>query len=459
MRTIPSLSLALAVVTFGPISGCQQLPETTPVNLSKEPSWKLADIQQTFKVSSVLDSGPGTLRDAIQLANSSPGTDKIIFTSDDNLYARPQSIALESALPEITDDLLINGYIDNMLWKASGITIDCAGKPGIQVAPTVTAKIQYLTLSNCVRKNGGAIANRGILALSHIMLMSNQATSRGGAIFNVGHLQLINSTLYSNKANDYGGAIYSDGGSLFITHATISQNTSGDGLGVFTNNPTTMRNSILFGSQSNESRSGSDCVSTHDSLVTSVQNIIGNSNYCGEVFSSSDPGLAKPGYYNGPTLAIPITTKSQAFNWADNSVSLDELGEPLSWDQRGNGDPRYACGIADIGAFEVQPKVKMEVDTLSNQDIRGCTSARGDCSLKGAIALANHSDRYSTITFDKTVFAAPTMLNVDSSVVIHKDLLLDASSVATITLKKGHAQLKTDDSHVQLKTINIVFSD
>ncbi|TNE78439.1 MAG: hypothetical protein EP334_05025, partial [Gammaproteobacteria bacterium] len=381
MRTIPSLSLALVVVILGTISGCRQLAETAQIDLSKRPSWKLAGIQQTFKVSSVLDSGPGTLREAIQLANKSPGPDKIIFTSDDNLYAKPQSITLKSALPEITGDLLINGYIDNMLWKASGITIDCAGKPGIQVAPTVTAKIQYLTLSNCVRKNGGAIANQGILVLSHIMLMSNQATSQGGAIFNVGHLQLINSTLYSNKANDSGGAIYSDTGSLIITHATISQNTSGDGVGVFTNNESIIRNSILFGSQTNESRSGSDCVSTHDSLVTSVQNIIGNSSYCGEVFSSSDPRLAKPGYFNGPTLSMPITTKSQAFNWADNSASLDELGEPLSWDQRGNGDPRYACGIADIGAFEIQPKVKMEVDTLSNLDIRGCTSAKGDCSL------------------------------------------------------------------------------
>lgn len=457
MRFSLFLSISLVAASCSPLVIGQQLEETPP-NQESKPSWNLGEILQTFKVSSIQDSGPGTLREAISLANNSPGTDKIVFVSTDDLYSQPQTILLESPLPEITDNLLIDGFIEDMLWKASGVTIDCAENSGLYIAPSVAAKIQYLTVTNCTRNQGGAIKNRGLLVLANMMLMNNQAHSLGGAIFNHGHLQLINSTLYRNKAGDSGGSLYSAKGSLVITHTTISQNSSGNGIGVLTNNEARISNSILFGNQTNESKYGADCVSTYKLPPKAVQNIIGRSNNCGDVFSSSDPGLEKPAYYNGPTLSMPISTKGLAFNWADNTASLDELGEALTWDQRGNGDPRYAVGIADIGAFEIQPKVKLEVDTLSDKEIRGCTSASSDCSLRGAITLVNFSEQNSTITFNLDVFSLPTTLNLDTSIVVNKEIILDATGVAPLTIKTKHTYLKDSEKNIQTKNVNILFS-
>ncbi len=48
----------------------------------------------------------------------------------------------------------------------------------------------------------------------------------------------------------------------------------------------------------------------------------------------------------------------------DNGAAVDEHGEPLRWDQRGNGDPRFVAGITDVGAFERQAFALLVVDTI-----------------------------------------------------------------------------------------------
>ncbi len=61
----------------------------------------------TFKVVTAGDSGPGSLRQAILDANNHAGVDSIIFRIDS---AQPQTIQPQSALPTITDAVIINGY-------------------------------------------------------------------------------------------------------------------------------------------------------------------------------------------------------------------------------------------------------------------------------------------------------------------------------------------------------------
>ena len=140
--------------------GCQiqPSPEQGSLQLPQLPPWDLGEIQHTFAVSSVLDSGTGTLREAIAKANQSPGTDKIVFESDNDLYRKPQTIHLESSLPTITDNLLIDGYIEKMLWKASGVTIDGQDQHQIfKVAQPNKVKIKHLTLTNGRARQGAAI--------------------------------------------------------------------------------------------------------------------------------------------------------------------------------------------------------------------------------------------------------------------------------------------------------------
>src|SRR5687768_5493280 len=59
----------------------------------------------TFSVLNVLDSGPGSLRDAIMAANSAPGADLIRFAP----AASDGTIALTGGQLSITDDLTIAG--------------------------------------------------------------------------------------------------------------------------------------------------------------------------------------------------------------------------------------------------------------------------------------------------------------------------------------------------------------
>ncbi|MDH3243405.1 MAG: right-handed parallel beta-helix repeat-containing protein [Saprospiraceae bacterium] len=62
---------------------------------------------QNLVVSNLLDAGPGSLRDAIQLANLRPGPDTITFLIMDADDQELSVIELDSALPKITDAQLV----------------------------------------------------------------------------------------------------------------------------------------------------------------------------------------------------------------------------------------------------------------------------------------------------------------------------------------------------------------
>ena len=66
---------------------------------------KASSAATTFTVNSVSDSGAGSLRSAIDAANSTPGADSIVF----NLGTGTPTINLLSALPTITEAVTING--------------------------------------------------------------------------------------------------------------------------------------------------------------------------------------------------------------------------------------------------------------------------------------------------------------------------------------------------------------
>src|SRR5688500_3593942 len=60
----------------------------------------------TLVVTTIADSGPGSLREAITTANGSPGLDTITFAIPDSGV---QTIQPLSALPTITDPVIIDG--------------------------------------------------------------------------------------------------------------------------------------------------------------------------------------------------------------------------------------------------------------------------------------------------------------------------------------------------------------
>jgi len=445
------------------LPSCGQSKDLEPNNNSTQKtkpfSFDLGKIENRFAVSSIFDSGSGTLREAIQLANASPGTDKIFFKNEDGLYQQPQNILLNQPLPDITDNLIIDGFIKDMLWKASGITVDGGGniRP-FKIDDGVTAKITNLSITNGMADYGGGILNNGQLSVTGVTMQGNHAKKSGGAIANNGTiLFIINSTLIDNSAEKYGGGLYNQSGTSTVTNATFTENRSEAGGAIYNTGSLSVANTILANSTSK-----SDCWSNTVFDVPENSNIVESSIGCGISFSSENPLLDEPNYYNGPTKTIPLAQRSPAINFGNNLKSVDEQGNPLTWDQRGNGDPRYVFGFTDIGAFELQPLLHpLTVDTTEDIDLRVCSTAGNNCSLRGAILIANNYDKLNEIFFDDAIFSENSEILLASPLPkIKADLRIEARgaypvkiSTRNIESKKG---IEKENASINLQLINII---
>ncbi len=151
----------------------------------------------TLTVTSVADSGPGTLREALTIANANPGTaDTIVFapqlkganidlsTIDSNKYG-------PSAL-DVSGPVTIIGSGQTIEPKPFSPT-DISG-PGafrlFAVEPKAILNLQNLTLANGVAKGGTGYNGGG----------GGGGAGLGGAVYNVGELDLIGCTLTGNSA-------------------------------------------------------------------------------------------------------------------------------------------------------------------------------------------------------------------------------------------------------------------
>jgi predicted outer membrane repeat protein len=183
--------------------------------------------QCDYQVTSLADSGAGTLRAGIATA---PTTTDICFSVQG-------TITLQSSL-QITEPVTITG--------SNGVTISGNNSVGIFViniageyesSPLVT--ISGLTLSggNATAGNniyGGAIwVQVGSTTLSNMTITGNTAVS-GGALYTEDTVIIQNSTISNNTATTgVGGAIANENndGTLTIQNTTISGNTSSAGSG------------------------------------------------------------------------------------------------------------------------------------------------------------------------------------------------------------------------------------
>lgn len=346
-----------------------------------------------------------------------------------------------------------------MLWKASGIIVDGNKQERpFKINQGVTAKIMNLTIANGTGEYGGGILNLGQLSITGVTMKGNHATESGGAIANRGPLLfIINSTLIDNSAETFGGALFNPSGSSIVTNATFTKNRSEEGGAIYNKGVLTMANTILANSESK-----SDCWSNTPFDALENSNIIEISNGCGISFSNANPLLDGLNYYNGPTKTMPLAQQSPAINFGNNQKSVDEWGNPLTWDQRGNGDPRYVFGFTDIGAFESQPLLyPLTVDTTEDVDFRACSTAKNNCSLRGAILIANNYDKLNEIFFDEKIFTESAEILLTSPLPkIQADLRIEAkgsypAKISTRNLESKKGIIKENNS-INLQLINII---
>jgi hypothetical protein len=140
-------------------------------------------LPSTFTVLNLLDSGAGSLREAVSAANANPGADTIDF-------AVTGTIGLTTGQLDITDSLTINGpgadaltVSGNHACRVFGITGD----------PTVT--IAGLTVTNgwatddlpgddsLLSPGGGVYMAGGTVSLDHVTVSGNGRDSSLAAVF------------------------------------------------------------------------------------------------------------------------------------------------------------------------------------------------------------------------------------------------------------------------------------
>jgi hypothetical protein len=109
-------------------------------------------------------------------------------------------------------------------------------------------------------------------------------------------------------------------------------------------------------------------------------NIVGNAGSGTiDIATVIDPNLADNG---GPTLTHALVEGSPALGAGDNDKAVDEDGNPLVYDQRGEGFARIYGGTVDIGAFEEQP-LSVQIDVKPGSDPNSI-----NLSSNGLIAVA-----------------------------------------------------------------------
>ncbi len=247
-----------------------------------------AGVLATFTVNSTGDKDDGdpkngitTLREAINLANTTAGDDTIafggVFTD-----ATPDTITLTSGQLSITDDitilgtgasqLTVSGNNASRVFEISGIGKDVSidglaivnGKTdiwggGIRInANTILSLTNSIVSGNTSNNLGGGIYNGlgGNLSLTNSIVSDNTANYSGGGISNQGNFTLINSTVSGNIASSGGGITNSDPNGndnviLSITNSTVSGNTADYGGGISNESILMLTNSTVSGNTAN----------------------------------------------------------------------------------------------------------------------------------------------------------------------------------------------------------------
>jgi hypothetical protein len=191
----------------------------------------------TFNVTTLADSGPGSLRQAITSANLTAAADVVTFQSGltGTIELTTGGIPIDAALDiqgPGADVLEVSG---SDLSPHFAITTDNVGAAYDDVS------ITGLTFSNGDGTDGGSMdISKSDVRLTDLVFRNNFASGAGGAVeFDDGDLTVADSTFTDNAAGGGGGGLYFDGDTgtdddLVISDSTFDDNgAEGNGGGFY----------------------------------------------------------------------------------------------------------------------------------------------------------------------------------------------------------------------------------
>src|SRR3954447_17861707 len=312
-------------------------------------SLECRELLSTLTVSNTNDSGAGSLRAAVDQANTDGGGDAIIFS---NLFDAPQTIGLTGGPLTLTGttSTTITGPGANLL------TISGNKAGAVFAIESGSAAISGLTVTGGAADRGAGVLNQsGTLSLTSVTVTGNVASDQGGGVATLfsGTTTLTGCTISGNSAtNNAGGGLASMySGSATLINCTVSGNSAPAGGGLYNSGGTfSLINCTLSG---NTAQSGGSLANLNSSSTTLTNTIVAG-NTGGDVQGTLQPGsannlvgcnplLAPLGDYGGPTQTMALLPGSPAIGGGTAT------GAPAT-DQRGQS----RSGGVDIGAFQSQ---------------------------------------------------------------------------------------------------------
>src|SRR6202046_2439591 len=274
----------------------------------------------TFTVNTTADTGTGSLRDAINSANTSP---TVATTINFNVSG---TITLGSTLPTI-----VNTSPGRLTIDGSGQTITVDGARLYQVfivSSGAALTLQNLTLAHGWNifgdfVGGGGIDNSGALTVTNCTFFDDFDFDAGGGVINRagGSLAVTNSTFSDNTADEGdGGGIFNDiGAKLTVINSTFSGNNVFDvGGGIANSGILTVTNSTFSGNSADNGGGGifNENIATLKSTILANEADGGN---CGGEATVTDDG------YNiaddGSCMFTALTSVNNS-----TTLNLDPLG-------------------------------------------------------------------------------------------------------------------------------------
>ena len=396
------------------LTGAEPTPTPTPTPTATPTPSPTPACSPNPVVTTNADSGPGSLRQAIN--DACPGS---IITFDMSQVVSP--ITLTSGALGTDKGLTISGP------GASQLAVVANGGAVFQAAPVfpTVVMVSGLALKNGASPMGGVShSGSGTLNIAGCFVSNNVSSTSGGGVWNqAGIINIIDSTLDSNSTPGSGGGVLNGAGTINIVNSTLSNNSSffaGGGAGLcnsstgtvnLTNCTISNNSASAFGgpgraggilNQSTGTVNITNCtianntadigggivnlssglVQIRNSIVglntggtsspdvngaftTQGHNLIGrndgstgftpgaNGDLVGTSASPLDPELGALANNGGPTMTRALSGTSPALNAGDNGAvtSPPFIGPPF-FDQRGTGFPRIVASIVDIGSFE-----------------------------------------------------------------------------------------------------------
>ena len=194
---------------------------TQPTVTTLEDRWLLS----TFTVTNTADSGTGSLRNEIGLANSTAGANVVDFSS--TVFNTPLTITLTGGQLELNNKI----GTETITGPAAGVTVSGGGTNRVfQVDNGVTATLSGLTISGgSTTGNGGGLYNNGGTAtLTNCTVSGNSAGTNGGGLYSgaYGATTLTYCAVSGNSADGNGGGLFNSGGTTALSYCSVSGNSA-----------------------------------------------------------------------------------------------------------------------------------------------------------------------------------------------------------------------------------------